>query len=229
MRPATIATLGPISEKHTAGGANNLVFVKETAFTTAASVSTAAITPANTAGNLLVLCSSLSGISTPVISTVADTGGNTWTKATSATTSTTTGEMWYSKTSAIGGTLTVTYNSAGGPVLSCLEFSGANATPLDQIKGLAQSTTTIATGTSPTTTTAAQVVVAFVGSNGNPTFSAPTSGYTALTQHNTATASHLQAIQSAYEIINATGTQAFQVTSTLGVASEAILATFKSS
>lgn len=220
LRRATI-------KEHGSAPVNNLAFVKETVFQENAQALTAILTPANTLGNLLVLCNS--SHDSPIL-TVVDTGGNVWTQAgTDQVSGTCTGAVWYSITTAVSGTLTVTYGANNAACCSLLEFSGANATPFDKFLKNAGATSSPATGTSAATSTNFQVVVAFIGGFGTQTYSAQTAGYTPLTKLNSIVASHNQSLQSAYKIVSTAGTQAYGATQTSGTTWTAMLATFKSS
>lgn len=214
--------------RHRSAG-NNLAFVKETIYTEAVTGSTAVLTPANTAGNLLVLNIGNHGATLQTVSSVADTGGNTWSKSTNLTVSALDTEQWMSKTTAISGTLTVTFTSVCTSLVSCQEWSGANATPLDQVKSASTGTATVATGSSPSTTTANQVVIAFVAAYGTQTFSAQSAGFTVLSTLSSPVAGLLGSLQSAYKIVSTTGAQSYQSTISSAGTAIAMLGTYKSS
>lgn len=235
-RPSTIARYGTM--KYRSSAANNLAFIKETAYTETTASTTAIFSPANTAGSLLVVCIGAQNGTTPTVTNCGspgsnvDPGGNTWAKATSRANAgpIVEAEIWYTVTSAIVGSLTITMSTTCTKAVSCQEWSGANPTPLNVTLTAQGSNTTPATGTSAATATANQVVIAFISQTGAaPTYSAQSAGYTPLTTRSSAVTSHLVTLQSAYKIISVTGTQAYAATSTTSNAWLALMSTFKSS
>ena len=190
-----------------------IAFVAETFATEAAVATTEAVTPGNTAGNLLVLGIAARGSAAlQSVSSVADTGGNTWAKVPSGFT--TSGnldcEVWWTLSTAVAGTVTVTLSGLCSTVLSCVEFSGASS--IDIAKAASGTSAAPATGTTAATGHAAEAVFAFVGSLSTTAFSAQTAGYTTDTQH-TSTISGLNcSAQTAYKILSATGTQSYGLT-----------------
>lgn len=219
-RPSTIATLGPFSEKH--GSVVPIAFVTETFNTETVAATTLTLTPGNTAGNLLVLCLG-DRPSSATVTSVADTGGNTWTLSTGN------GglqSVYYSKTGFVSGTLTVTMSVASTLILSCLEFSGIAASPAD-VKGIGTAASTAPSATSGVLAHANDVLIAWVAQQINaPTFSSPTSGWTVLTQRNSVTAQPIS-MQAAYKIVAATTTQTYSLTSSSAVQWTEIIAAFK--
>ena len=189
-------------------------FVKETSATESLVSATETITPANTLGNFLALGIAARGsLGLQTVVSVTDTGGSTWESVVGA--STNNGnldvEVWYSNTTAIAGTVTVTLTGLCSTVLSCIEFSGVDT--YDVVKVANGLSTSPATGTSATTAKMSEAVFAFVGCIDTTAFSSQTSGYTPETQHtSTVTALNITA-QSAYKIVSATGTQSYGLTS----------------
>jgi len=217
---------------------NNLAYVKETTFTESSAATSATFTPGNTAGDLLVVCiGNHSSSGTHTVSNCGspgsnvDPGGNTWTKAASSTTATIYElELWYSLTTAIAGLVTVTFSGSTASLVSCQEWSGANATPLDVTKaGTGGSGTSPTTGTSAATGSASEVVIGWIFSGGTVTYSAQTTGYTPLTMLSSPVSGQLASGQSAYRLLSAAGTQSYGATISSSVTWDALLATFKSS
>ncbi len=207
------------------GGIVPIAFVTETSNTETTAATTLTLTPANTIGNLLVLCIA-NRPSSVTISSVADTGGNTWTLDIGGANGADLISVYYSLTTAVSGTLTVTMSASSTLVLSCLEFSGITAADV-----VAATSTGIGSNT-PTKTTAAttkanDVVVAWVSQQVNaPTFSAQTAGYNVQTQHSSNTAQPTT-LQAAYKIVAATGTQTYGLTSSSSLTWTEAIATFK--
>jgi len=202
-------------------------FVQETFATETAVSLTATIVPGNTAGDLLALGIAARG-STALqsVSSVTDTGGNTWAKVPNGYT--TSGnldcEVWQTLSTAVAGTVTVTLSGLCSTVLSCVEYSGASS--IDIAKAASGTSAAPATGTTGTTATAIEAVFAFVGSLSTTAFSAQTSGYTPETQHTSTITSLNCSAQSAYQILSATGTQSYGLTAG-NAAWCAIIVTFK--
>ena len=209
-----------------------IAFVTETFYTEVALSSTSTVTPANTSGNLLVLCAvGRAAGGAPAINTVADTGGDTWTKVDSLVGGTLDGELWYSLTTHVAGTVTVTWDKLTSSVVSCQEISGIAAAPLDQAAtpGTGSSTTALS-GSTGITAQQVEIAVGFVACGGAlPTFSGQTAGYTANTEHQSAIAGVNSSLQSAYRILAATGVQAYGCTISASVTWVAFVATFKGS
>lgn len=196
-------------------------FVKETTFTEASTAGTAVITPNNAIGNLLVLHVALN--TTTITTTVADTGGNTWNLI--QTDASYKSCQYYSLTTAVSGTLTVTFSGAVSAVLSCLEFNNIPSSPLDVHIEAHGSSTAPATGTSSATAQADEIVVAFVCNAGANVYSGQTGGYT-VRPILLSTAS-TENLQSAYQILSSTGTQSYGLTLGTSHPWTAMLATFK--
>lgn len=225
-RPNSIHRKSINSRHH--GVPTGIQFVKETFSTQTVNALTNTITPANTIGNLLVANISARGATTPTIS-VGDTGGNTWTLGVAATTVGAGGAMsqYYSVTTAVSGTFTATSTVSGAIIISCLEFSAQATSPADVFKQTGYSTATIfATGTSASTAQAKEVVVAGTYENATGSWSAQTAGYTVLTKR-TATGTLNTIQQSAYLILAAIGTQAYQATGSTNTTGAAVLGTYK--
>lgn len=127
-----------------------------------------------TAGNMLVLFAS-NRVTTSPISSISDSGGDTFTNLIIGThTTTVQGELWYSP-NINGGTCVVTVNWSGGAGSSqsflVREYTGLTSTPLDQLGSLDNSATTaLISGTTATTTQGSELVVASLAapSGGTP-------------------------------------------------------------
>lgn len=174
------------------------------------------LTPANTSGNLLVLCI---GAAHPATSgkvlSVSDSGGNIW-QPFPGVQPTSGAALWYSNTTHVAGTVSVQMTAPDSMVASCLEFSGqATGTVADALgwTALDAKQTAPAAVTTTTTLQANEVAVAFVwgygGSAGTDTLGGQTAGFVV---QGTRTDSSNDAMQSAYRILSATGTVTYGLT-----------------
>ena len=136
---------------------------------------------ATTNGHLLVLSASVYTGSTNQITSVTDSGGNTWTRIGTAhfvSGHYSDGEMWYSANAKPVTTVTVHNASAASVAFEVQEFSGvATTNPLDVSTGTAN-TGTAANSGSVNSTVANELVVGFVaGHNSAQAISVTSSGY----------------------------------------------------
>ena len=220
--------------KHHVAATNNLTFVQETfVVNTAAASSSTTLVPGNTAGNLLVAFIGNSGGSAQTVSfcgssgSNVDPGGNTWARlGTAQSQGTNTGEIWYTLSGFVAGGSTTA-------AISCQEWSGAKATsPADIHKAGLNNGTAADTGVSAATAQNFEVscTAIFFGTTAD-TISGQTAGYTPLTlrRSNTSGATPAINVQSAYLILNTTGTQEYAATISGAVNWVAQLNTFKSS
>ena len=217
----------------------SLSFIKNTGYSENVASATMALTPANTIGNLLVLSvGSRNAIAIAPVSTVADTGGNTWTKLGARTQAGALDEeFWWTVATAVCGTLTVTFGGTSastttglGDVQEWHSTIGWPASPPDvSLFNGGTASTSLTTGTSAATVQASEVVIAMALANGSGTFSAQTAGYTTQTLLSSAVPSVGAIMQTAYKILAATGTQSYGCTDSASTIWEAALATFKES
>jgi hypothetical protein len=149
----------------TASGAPQLI---QAAGASESSASTSLIDTFSTptsAGHLLVLSASIYAGSTNRISSVTDSGGNTWTKigAFGVQGHNSDGEMWYAANAKAAATVTVQTAKPAIVALEVQEFSGvATTSPLDASTGAANIGSSASSG-SVTPTVIGDLVVGFIG------------------------------------------------------------------
>jgi hypothetical protein len=158
-----------------------------TATSTATSL-TASFAGPTSGGNLLVLSASVYTGTTNHVTSVTDSGGNTWTRigAYSVSGHNSDGELWYVAGASPATTVTVRTASAASIVFQVQEFAGVAATnPLDTSVGASNTSTTPSSG-SLTPTAPNDLVVGFLAGHGNSqAMSITTPGYTAQPQQTT--------------------------------------------
>ncbi|HUZ01601.1 MAG TPA: hypothetical protein VMU89_14730 [Thermomicrobiaceae bacterium] len=213
-----------------------LSFIKDTGYSENVASATMALTPANTIGNLLVLSvGSRNAVAIAPVSTVADTGGNTWTKLGARTQAGALDEeIWWTVATAVCGTLTVTFGGTSASTTTGLadvqewhSTIGWPASPPDaSVFNGGAASTSLTTGNSPATGNASEVSVAMALAAGAGTFSAQTAGYTTQTELSSAVPSVAAILQTAYKILAATGVQSYGCTHSASTIWEAALATF---
>lgn len=191
---------------------------------------------ATSSGNLLVL---MYVSEDEPITSVADSNGNTWTRAHFDQNGANINcSIWYSlNASAVNATDTITVSwSAGINRPRCWrvsEFSGIDATPLDKTadsgSGSGAFANTNTTGTTAATTQADELVVAAFGHSENGPLSATPAGYTNLgTSLSGATGSNgTPSLFPFYKIVSATGTQTASATNPDTPYYANVIATFK--
>ncbi|HEY5098133.1 MAG TPA: fibronectin type III domain-containing protein [Acidimicrobiales bacterium] len=166
---------------------------------------------ATTAGDLLVLSASQYTGATNHITSVTDTGGNTWTKIGSGyevSGHNSDGEMWYSPNAKSTTTVTVHTASAATISFEVQEFAGvAAASPLDVDTGTANTGTAASSG-SVTSTVANELVVGFVaGHNNAQAISVSSPGYT--TQAEQTSTGTVATVITGYQVLAGPGPQSF--------------------
>jgi hypothetical protein len=161
------------------------------------------------------------------VSGVSDSISNTWTKATGVAQGQADMEVWYTAGAAAVTSVTVTVSASSAIAFTVLVVTGALTSPLDQVATASATSTTPAAGPTGTTIQASELAVGAVGWNATPTPSGETAGYTlAPIQKSTATGS-ATGEESAYQILSATGAQAYGATLSSSVAWTAVVVTFK--
>ncbi len=213
----------------------SISFVKNTGYEETAQSSTMALTPGNTVGNLLVLqVASRNTTALATVSSVADTGGNTWARFQSDSHGPLDGECWWTVATAVCGTLTVTWGGTSpatttgtAEVLEWNSTIGWPASPPDAFTAAGGAGTALTTGTSGATVQASEVVVAMAVAVGTGTFTAQTAGYTVQTQLSSLVPSLGAIMQTAYLVLTATGTQLYHCTDSASTTGMATLATVK--
>ena len=209
--------------------ASGITQVQEVGATETAQSTTLAATITSTAGDLLVVTATLRGVSTFAGTAVTDSASDTYSTVLTKASGTNVTGMFYAANAAAVTSVTVHASGTATMVATVQEFAGVSTSaPLDVDVGATASSTAPNSGTSATTTQAAEVVVASIGWNGTATISGPTSGYTTNAVHQSNVASLVDNEQSAYKVVSATGTQAYAATLSSTFVWSDILATFKS-
>ena len=170
-----------------------------------------------TSGHLLVLSASVYTGATNQITSVTDSGGNTWTRVGSYSVSghNSDGELWYSANAKSVTTVTVNNASATFVAFEVQEFSGvATTSPLDTLAGTSNTSSSASSG-SATSSVANELAVGFVAGHGNSQpITVTASGYTAQPQQTTT--GTIATVVTGYKVLPTTGTQGFS--STFGTA-----------
>lgn len=149
-----------------------------------ASTTTSAFSSATTTGNLIVVSISTNGAANAVTS-VTDTAGNTYAKVWSVANSSVTSDLWYAEniTGGASQTVTVTVSTARATAVVAHEYSGISLTSsLDKSVTATGSSNAPASGNTPTTTVASEIVIGAVAMLGGATTFTVGSGYTNLNQ-----------------------------------------------
>jgi hypothetical protein len=146
---------------------------------------TATLPTSTAAGHLLVLSASVYSASAAPISSVTDSGGNTWSRigAFAVAGQYSAGEMWYAANAGAATSVTAHLTSAAIASLEVQEFSGvATIAALDGSIGAANRSTSPASG-SVAPTAGTDLMVGFLAGHGNAQAMSTTStGYSALAQ-----------------------------------------------
>src|SRR5271157_4324952 len=176
------------------------------------SSSLTATLPANVAtGDTLIFTFAAAGTNVnPIINTVSDNNGDSFAPSVQTPSGANTNaddEIWCAQKVAGGPTtVTITLTAGSGSVcgasVNVQEYFGATCT-VDQTATASGSSTSPASGTTPTTTNASDLLVAEAGFFHNPALSTgPTNGFTALTSAGNGTGGELF---SAFNVVNVTG------------------------
>jgi hypothetical protein len=180
---------------------------------TAAATSLTATFPAPTgAGHLLVLggASVYTG-ATNNITSVTDSGGNTWVPIGRYSVSghNSDGEMWYAQNAVPVTSVTIHTASATVVAMTVEEFSGiATTNALDVSVGIANTSTTPASG-SATPTASNDLAVGFIAGHGNvETINVTAPGFTPLAQQ-ISSATTIATERSGYQVLNSSSSQNF--------------------
>ncbi len=186
-------------------------------------VVSASSTPAwvsSTAGNLLAIAVIGRSSSTPAISSVKDSGGNTWSSAISHVQGGSAIAAIYYFPNNPGGitSITVTFTGSLDAAAWAWEFSGvATSSPLDGSGAITGGSSASPNSGNYTTLNANDVLLALIEWNGTSSISGLTSGFTNETQQS-ATAGTLKCqLQPAYQIVSATGTYSYGGTITSAI------------
>lgn len=204
--------------------------------TAAADATTATITRSVAAGNGGILIIAVRGTVAATVGTVSD-GTNTWTQAAgiAATSSTTSGDLWYCKNFASTANITVTVTWAAGAsatgALTLIEVTGQDTvTFFDVGNSTAAVTTACASGATGNLAGSNEFVTGSVSGSGNNTFSSaafsPNGTITTETVANS-TGTHVCQV-AAFDMVGGTGgaTESFTVTDSVSAATVTICAAF---
>jgi hypothetical protein len=164
-----------------ASAAPQLVQATGASETSTATSLTANLSTPSSAGHLLVLSASVYTGTTNPITSVTDSGGNTWTKIGAFVVAghNSDGEMWYAANAKAVTTVTAHTTNPAVVSMQVQEFSGvATTSPLDVSAGTANTSTSPSAG--PVTPAATDLMVGFVAGHANAqAISVTAAGYTA--------------------------------------------------
>jgi len=198
---------------------------------TAASTSlTANFAAPTAAGHLLVLSASLYTGATSPITSVTDSGGNTWTRIGAFFVSghNSDGEMWYSANAKSATSVVVHTTGTVVTAMAVQEFSGVSTTsPLDVSTGTSNTSTAAISG-SVTPTASTDLVVGFVAGHSNAEAISVGAGYTAQAQQtSTAAGSTPASVVTGYKVLTTASAQAFTASFTTAMYWAAGIVSFK--
>jgi Phosphoesterase family/Carboxypeptidase regulatory-like domain len=182
------------------------------AVNTTATATLTATTAGTTAGDLLVATirdrSPTSGLG--LVTSVADSAGNHWTKAAGVTEGTQNdGEIWYAASAASVTTVTVNISINAALAFTVLDMTGATAAPLDKIATNSGVGINPSVGPTATTSQASEIVVADIGWNTPLTPSAQTAGYTVTAVEQSTVSNTATGEQAAWQVLSATGAPSY--------------------
>ena len=197
----------------TATGTPALVQESGATESSASSSLTATFASSTSPGHLLVLSTSVyTGISNRITS-VTDSGGNSWTKtgAYAMTGHNSDGEMWYAASAAATTGVTVHMAKPGVASIAIQEFSGVAAvSPLTASTGASNTSTSPGTG-SLSPTAAGDLVVGFIAGHANPqAISVTAAGYTAQRQQTSSSVgSTIASVVTGYKVLTSNSAEAY--------------------
>ena len=159
-----------------------------------------------------MLSASLYTGATSPITSVTDSGGNTWTRigAFFVSSHNSDGEMWYSANAKATSSVVVHTTGTVVTAMAVQEFSGvATTSPLDVSTGTSNTSTAASSG-SVTPTASTDLVVGFVGGHSNAEAISVGAGYTAQAQQtSTAAGSTPASVVTGYKVLTTASAQAF--------------------
>ena len=214
------------------GGTPQLVQTAGASETAAATSLTATFPTATTAGNLLVLSAGVWAGSSNHITSITDSGGNTWTNvgAYFAAGHFSDGEMWYSANAKSDTNVVIHVTTAAMAAISVQEFSGvATTTPLDVSLGASTTTASTAPSSGAVTPTAAtDLMVGLIAGHNNAQAITvtPAIGYTAQAQQTSGTTGGASVV-TGYKVLSAASAQTFSGSLTTAVFWASGIAAFK--
>ena len=198
---------------------------------TAASTSlTANFAAPTVAGHLLVLSASLYTGATSPITSVTDSGGNTWTRIGAYFVSGrySDGEMWYTANAKAATSVVVHTTGTVVTAIAVQEFAGVGTTsPLDVSAGTSNTSTAASSG-SVTPTASTDLVVGFVAGHKTAQSISVGAGYTAQAQQTSNTnGSASVSVATGYKVLTSASAQAFTGSFTSSMYWAAGIAAFK--
>jgi phosphatidylinositol-3-phosphatase len=216
----------------TASGAPQLVQAAGASETSAATSLTDTFSTSTSAAHLLVLSASVYAGATNRVTSVTDSGGNTWTKIGAFTVPghNSDGEMWYSANAKPVTAVTVQTTKPTMVSVEVQEFSGVSTTsPLDVSAGNANIGTTPTSG-AVTPALVGDLVVGFVAGHGSTqamSVSAP--GYSSQSQQTSAPATGLSvaSVVTGYQVLTSTSASTFTASFSSSMYWAAAIACFK--
>jgi len=187
---------------------------------------------ATTAGDTLAAVIEVrrgSGLTT--VTSVTDTGGDTWVKAASVHNRNIDEELWYATGAAgiaVTGGVTVRTALPAAIAVTVVEMSGlASPAPLDLVATGIGSSAHPTIGPTAGTADAQEIAIAGVGWGGSVTASGPSTGYTLLPAKQSTVTNEHAGEATATRLLSATGTQTYAATVSASVPWTGIIATFE--
>jgi fibronectin type 3 domain-containing protein len=198
--------------------------------TTASTSLTANFSNPTSAGHLLVLSAGIYTGATSPITSVTDSGGNTWTKigAFSVPGHYSDGEMWYVANAKAATSVVIRTTGSVVAAMALQEFSGvATTSPLDVSTGTSNTSTAASSGSMmPTAST--DLVVGFVAGHNNAQAISVGAGYSAQAQQTSSAAGASTAsVVTGYKVLTSASAQTFTGSFTTAMYWAAGIATFK--
>jgi hypothetical protein len=196
-------------------------FVQQVTNSSTASSSLATTIPDTVQGHMLIAIIATSS-STASVSSVTDTAGNTWVKATSGSGSANDSEIWYAANSSPVTQVTVNLSASYAISVNIVEFDGMAATsPLDVASGQANANGKTFSTPSATTTVNQDLIIGSLSYAGGGSVTATTSGWNSLTMVN-----GTQSMQASFTV-RATGAYSFGWSSGASIPTSTTIAAFK--
>ncbi len=209
------------------GGGSSVAFVQEAGATETSAANSLSVPISSAGGDLLVASISMYTGGTYSVSSVTDSGGNTWRRVGSpllVSGHNSRGELWYSLTSSPASSVQANYSGTISSAISVSEFSGVAA--LDVSAGTSNTGTAASSGTTTALSTSGELAVGFAAiHSSNAAITSTATGYTATTQRNSAVSSALVGVRAAYKLNAGPASETFTAT-TPSVYWAAAVATF---
>ena len=195
----------------TVSSAPQLVQATGATATTASTSLTANFSTPTSAGRLLVLSAGIYTGATSPITSVTDSGGNTWTRIGAFFVSghNSDGEMWYAANAKAATSVVIHTTGSVVAAMAVQEFSGiATTSSLDVSTGTANTSTAASSG-SVTPTASTDLVVGFVAGHNNAQAISVGAGYTAQAQQTSAAGTSTASVVTGYKVLSSASAQTF--------------------